>query len=82
MSHYLKLLKNINMEWKLIDKNNLPKEEVLAGNFGPRTYGYEEKLIGCLYISGSGSICCNDDDGQVLGDCTHYIDINNYDPAL
>ena len=69
------------MEWKLIDKNNLPKGEVLAGNFESGEYGYKEKLIGTLYVNGAGNVMCESDE-TLLGNCTHYVDINNYDPEL
>ena len=69
------------MEWKVIDKNNLPKGEVLAGNFEPGTEGYKEKLIGYLFITGAGHVSCGDD-VMLLTKCTHYVDINNYDPDL
>jgi hypothetical protein len=69
------------MEWKQIDKNNLPKGEVLAGNFNPGTEGYKSKLIGYLYLNGAGNVSCDADD-TLLGNCSHYVDINNYDPEL
>ena len=69
------------MEWKKIDKEHLPKGEVLAGNFESGTYGYKQKLIGYLYISGSANVMCDSGD-TLLGNCTHYVDVNNYDPEL
>jgi hypothetical protein len=67
------------MKWTKIDKEKLPKEEVLAGNFDIDSYGYGEKLIGNLYVNGNGNVTCDSDD-TMLKHCTHYIDINHYDP--
>lgn len=69
------------MEWKLIDKEHLPIGEVLAGNFEPYTHGYKEKLIGGLYINGAGNVTCDAVD-TLLYNCTHYIDINKWDPEI
>lgn len=69
------------MEWIEIDKNNLPKWEILAGNFDPDTNGYKEKLIGYLYLNGAGNVIC-DSDETMLKNCTHYIDINAADPDI
>ena len=65
------------MEWILIDKSNLPEGEILAANFKPRTYGYKEKLLGYLHITGDSITCENEN--EVLGNCTHYIDLNKFD---
>ena len=67
------------MEWKKIDANNLPDFEVMAANFEPGTYGYKEKIIGYLGVSG-GVIQC-EREGEILSNCTHFIDINQYDIA-
>ncbi len=66
------------MKWKDIDKKRMPKETVLAANFGPSTYGYKEKLIGWLYVNEQGVICC-ENEFEVLENCTHFILINHYD---
>ena len=67
------------MEWKLIDKNNLPKGEVLAANFNSGTFGHKDKLIGTLYVNGAGNVTCDADD-TIFNDCTHYADVNNNNP--
>jgi hypothetical protein len=67
------------MQWKIIDPTNLPEGEVLAANFQPRTYGFQEKLLGYLNAEREDEgICCDDDNG-FLSHCTHYIDINAFD---
>ena len=66
------------MEWKLIDKKQLPENEILAGNFMSRTYGYKEKLLGYLHEE-DGVIVC-ESDNETLDGVTHYIDIKKYDP--
>jgi hypothetical protein len=66
------------MEWIKIDKDNLPTYEVLAGNFKSRSFGFREKIIGYLSESAEGGIQC-ENENQILYDCTHYIDIDNYD---
>ena len=68
------------MEWIKIDENNLPEKEVLAANFKARTYGYKEKVIGYLQ-NDSGDIIC-ESESEVLGGCTHYIDLGRYDIEL
>jgi hypothetical protein len=67
------------MEWIKIDKDNLPEGEVLAGNFEPNTHGYKEKLVGYLYTNGKGNVTCVVSE-IILNYCTHYININDYDP--
>ena len=66
------------MEWIKIDKDNLPKNEVLAGNF-KEGFGYMEKLIGWLGVDDNNAICC-ESNSEVLEDCTHYIDIHKFNP--
>lgn len=65
------------MEWIEIDKNNLPKGEVLAADFTNKYFGYTNKIIGYLHIS-DGFIHC-ENDNEILNCVTHYIDINNFD---
>lgn len=65
------------MDWKKIDINNLPERKVIAANFEPGTRGYKEKLIGYLYIS-EGIVKC-ESENEILMNCTHFIDINQYD---
>lgn len=65
------------MEWIKLNKENLPEHEVLAANFKPRTYGYNEKLIGYLNYEDGEIVCENEH--EVLEGCTHYIDINKHD---
>lgn len=65
-----------NMEWiKLNEK--LPEDEVLAANFRIGTYGYKEKLVGMVCID-DGVVTC-DDGNVILKNCTHYIDLNQFD---
>ena len=66
-----------NMVWIEIDPDNLVEVEVLAANFRPETYGYKEKLVGCLYVE-DGIIMC-DDGSTVLAGCTHYIKLDEFD---
>jgi hypothetical protein len=65
------------MEWIELDKNNLPKVEVLAANFVPKTFGYKEKTIGFLSLKHDDVECENM--YEILGGCSHYIDINKFD---
>jgi hypothetical protein len=65
------------MEWIEIDESNLPTREVLAANFKPRTFGYKEKLVGYL-TQENGVITCNFE-GILLDNCTHYIDLSQFD---
>ncbi|KQC33972.1 hypothetical protein AAU57_12005 [Nonlabens sp. YIK11] len=66
------------MDWIKIDKNNLVDDrEVLAANFEPRTFGYQEKIIGYLSIDDGKITCVNE--YQILQDTTHYIDIDLFD---
>ena len=65
------------MEWITIDINNLPEGEVLAANFKPYSYGYKEKLLGCIYEDTGIAIC--ESSNEVLENCTHYIDIDKFD---
>ena len=67
------------MNWIKINKDDLPTGEVLAGNFESRTPGYKHKLIGNLYLNGAGNVVCDSGD-TLLNHCSHYVDINNYDP--
>ena len=67
------------MNWIEIP-DNIPEGEVLAANFKPRTYGYKEKNIGYLQLEGNGTVTC-DGEGCILENCTHYIDINKFDPV-
>lgn len=64
------------MEWIKLNKENLPEGEILAANFKVDTYGYKEKIIGYLYVNNDNVEC---DGGEILENCTHYIDINNFD---
>lgn len=66
------------MNWIKIDRNNLPKKEVLAANFQPGTYGYKEKIIGFVDESEEGFIGC-ESESELLENCTHYIDMNEHD---
>ena len=68
------------MEWIKIDEINLPEKNVLAANFMSGTYGYKEKLIGFLQKD-SGDIIC-ENEHEILGGCTHYIDLDKYDVEL
>ena len=67
------------MEWIKIDKDNLPENEVLAGNFGTGTYGYKEKTIGYLfnYLDKGNVVCANIH--ERVQNCTHYFDIHKHD---
>lgn len=79
--NFMKTIRKSNnyMKWLPIDKDNLPKGEVLAANFTPSKYGYEYKIIGYLRINNDdGSIECADDEGY-LENCTHYIDLSKFD---
>lgn len=58
--------------WLKIDKNNLPKGEVLCANFADMTHGYAEKLYGFLYLDSEGKLECNCGD-TVLENVTHYL---------
>ena len=73
----MKLTNNREMKWIKLKIGNLPGGEVLAANFKACTYGYQEKLIGCLSINGDSIICENEH--ELLEGCTHYIDLNKYD---
>lgn len=66
------------MEWILLNIDELPSGEVLAGNFKVKTHGYKEKLIGYLGKDGDNIIC--DDGNTELHNCTHYINIHDFDP--
>ena len=68
----------LNMEWQEIDKDNLPKGEVLAANFKAGSYGYKEKLLGYLYKGDENYIIAESDNEQ-LENVTHYINLNNFD---
>ncbi|KKL26006.1 hypothetical protein LCGC14_2399630 [marine sediment metagenome] len=65
------------MEWIKIDIDKLPEDEVLAANFQLGTYGVKEKLIGWIGDD-QGSIYC-ESEYEVLGNCTHYIDLSKFD---
>uniref|UniRef100_A0A6M3ME93 Uncharacterized protein n=1 Tax=viral metagenome TaxID=1070528 RepID=A0A6M3ME93_9ZZZZ len=65
------------MKWIKIDKDDLPKCEVLAANFQPKSRGYKEKMIGYLEKDNDLIIC--DNELEMLNHCTHYIDINKFD---
>jgi len=65
------------MKWIEIDKDDLPDKTVLAANFISGTYGYKEKLIGCLSLDIEDIICENE--REVLGGCSHYIDLDKFD---
>lgn len=64
------------MQWVEI-KKSLPENEVLAANFEKGTYGVYEKLIGYLSVA-NGIVVC-ESDNEILENCTHYIDIDNFD---
>ncbi len=66
------------MKWIEIDKTNLPKCEVIAANFKPNSYGYKEKVLGYLSLLEDGEVVC-ESDSEMIGNCTHYFDINKYD---
>jgi len=66
------------MQWIAVDKNNLPEHEVLAANFMPDTFGYQEKMIGYLAINTEGHLCASSEH-EWLFNVTHYIDINKFD---
>lgn len=71
-----------DIEWLLIDSDNLPKGEVLAGNFKEKTFGYREVLLGGLYKGAQGFVRC-ENANEILENCTHYIDIhNNYPESI
>ena len=70
-------MNTIKIMWEKLDKNKLPKGEVLAANFKPGTYGYKEKCLGSLYLKYDEIICENEH--EELGGCTHYIDIHKFD---
>jgi hypothetical protein len=63
--------------WIKLDKENLPEIEVLAANFKAKTYGYKEKCIGYLNEE-LGEISC-ENEHELLGGCTHYVPIHDYD---
>ena len=65
------------MQWKPIIENNLPDECVLAANFKPYTYGYQEKLVSYLGRNEEGIYC--DSEYEILENCTHYIELDKYD---
>ena len=62
------------MEWTKLNIEDLPENEVLAGNFKKGTYGYKEKLIG--YLSDNIDYITCENENELLNNCTHYIDIN------
>jgi len=66
------------MEWIKLNKEKLPELEVLAANFKFQTFGYKEKCIGYLYLNNNGEIIC-ENNHELLGGCTHYIPINDFD---
>lgn len=68
------------MEWIKIDKEKLPRKEVLAANFRPRTYGYKEKMIGCISIDEYSSYITCENEYEILYPITHYIDIHKHNP--
>jgi len=66
------------MEWVEINKEKLPKKEVLAANFKLGTYGYKEKLVGYVCLDENGFLCC-ESDREVLENVTHFIDLTKFD---
>lgn len=66
------------MKWLKIDLNNLPKGEVLAANFKEDTYGYEEKILGSIYVSDEGVLTA-ESENEVLENVSHYIAIHDFD---
>ena len=67
------------LQWVPIDPGNLPRGEVLAGNFD-ESYPYTGlKLIGVLAHS-KDAIVCRHDVQQI--EATHYIKIHDYDIEL
>ena len=64
------------MKWIKLENENLPGHVVLAANFKKGTYGYREKNIGYLFGDDEMIIC---DGIELLENCTHYIDMDNYD---
>ncbi len=67
------------MKWIKINKDDIPNIEVVVANFEKGTYGYEEKLIGEIYVSRTNNLICCDNGHEILENCTHYIDINKFD---
>lgn len=68
------------MKWIRINTKKLPTGEVLAGNFKPLALGYKEKLLGNLELDeGEVLAHCYSEDNY-LGNCTHYIPIDEHDP--
>lgn len=59
------------MEWIEIDKNNLPRHEVLASNGEDFIVGYLKILL--------GEVICETDE-QIVVNCTHFIDIHKFKP--
>ena len=68
----------MKMKWIQFDKSNLPKGEILAGNFEKGTFGYGEKLIGYIHTY-SNIIHCVSESSSVKN-VTHYIDIHQFEP--
>ena len=76
-----KLMLEPCLQWHKIDPDNLPEHEVLAVNFTPDTLGYKKKMLGEIRKSllREGKITCTSKQGGILLNCTHYIDIHQYD---
>ncbi len=64
------------MKWIKLG-SELPSVEVLAANFREGTFGYKEKMMGYVDID-DGVVTC-DSGHEILENCTHYIDLNEFD---
>ena len=67
------------MQWIAVDENNLPEHEVLAANFMPDTFGYQEKMIGWIDKDNRDGYVFATSENERLDHVTHYIDINKFD---
>lgn len=69
------------MKWIELDYTNLPNNLVLAANFEEGTPAYRYKLLGYVYNEEDTEevVCMYGFGIDHLNNCTHYIDINNFD---
>ena len=64
------------MEWIKIDKNNLPKGQILAACFDLKISKGNWKIIGYLRLY-KNSVWCFSDCEEIQ--VTHYVDIDKFD---
>lgn len=62
----------VENRWKRVEEEP-PEGEVIAANFKPGTYGYQECLIGYIGKKDGGFIAEND--YEILTDVTHWMPI-------